>query len=87
MQLKCAFEGLPVPAITWSFSEGNILPSMSTIGVNLNVTVLTLMDLTGGNTGIYTCSASNVVGNSAASTQLFVQGMFLFSVSQYTKVD
>ena len=83
VQLQCAFDGLPVPTITWSFSGEN---APGNIGVTLNVTVITLSSLTGLNTGNYTCTASNLAGMSAASTQLFVQGMYYFSQIDSLKI-
>ena len=75
VQLQCTFDGLPVPSITWDFFNGtNTVPQFTYTN---NLTTLTLSDLTGGNTGNYTCSASNFVGSSSDFIQLFVQGILL----------
>ena len=71
VDLECTFDGLPSPSITWTTLAARQILNFQIIN---NLTVLTLPSLDAGNTGNYTCSASNLVGYSSGSIQLFVQG-------------
>ena len=75
VQLNCTFDGLPVPNITWTSSNGSVLISQSHIMIQSSntYTMLTISVLGLGDSGTYTCNATNSIGVSSASIQLVVQ--------------
>jgi len=74
LNVSCPLDGgTPAPVITWSRYDGH-LPSMTSprydvIGSQLMVTSLRLDD-----GGLYTCAASNVVGEDRRVFRLVVEG-------------
>ena len=80
VDLECTFDGLPSPSITWTTLAARQILNFQIIN-DSNLTVLTLSSLDARNTGNNTCSASNLVGNSSGSIQLFVQVKLTFDVS------
>eukprot|EP00731_Ephydatia_muelleri_P009460 Em0005g46a len=76
IQLNCTFDGLPAPNVIWTHPNGSVITSQSrfTIQTTSTSSSLTITSLVGGgNTGTYTCSASNFRGVSSNTVQLFVQ--------------
>eukprot|EP00731_Ephydatia_muelleri_P009424 Em0005g10a len=76
IQLNCTFDGLPTPNVIWTHPNGSVITSQSrfTIQTTSTSSSLTITSLVGGgDTGTYTCSASNFRGVSTNTTQLFVQ--------------
>jgi hypothetical protein len=67
--LKCNASGLPVPDITWSGVSG--LSKNHVVKDNM----LWLMNTTLADQGVYTCTASSVLGTVRKSALLTVHGM------------
>ena len=78
VQLNCSFDGLPVPTITWTLPSGSVLTSSQgrfMLQSTSTFTSLTISSLVrGGDSGTYTCTASNLRGVASSSGQLTVQG-------------
>ena len=77
IQLNCTFDGLPAPNVIWTHPNGSVITSQSrfTIQTTSTSSSLTITSLVGGgDTGTYTCNATNFRGMSSNTTQLFVQG-------------
>ena len=78
VQLNCSFDGLPVPTITWTLPSGSVLTSSQgrfMLQSTSTFTSLTISSLVGGgDSGTYTCTASNLRGVASSSVQLTVQG-------------
>ena len=78
--LTCTFDGLSVPAnVSWAFNGSPI--SSDLFVFNETYTELTLDPLMAGDTGDYTCTATNMFGSSMAKTRLNVQGVCALCVS------
>ena len=78
--LTCTFDGLSVPAnVSWAFNGSPI--SNNLFVFNETYTELTLDPLMAGDTGDYTCTATNMFGSSVAKTRLNVQGVCALCVS------
>eukprot|EP00731_Ephydatia_muelleri_P009435 Em0005g21a len=76
IQLNCTFDGLPAPNVIWTHPNGSVITSQSrfTIQTTSTSSSLTITSLVGGgDTGTYTCNASNFRGVSSNTVQLFVQ--------------
>eukprot|EP00731_Ephydatia_muelleri_P009428 Em0005g14a len=76
IQLNCTFDGLPTPNVIWTHPNGSVITSQSrfTIQTTSTSSSLTITALVGGgDTGTYTCRASNLRGVSTNTVQLFVQ--------------
>ncbi|KAL5494527.1 hypothetical protein EMCRGX_G015879 [Ephydatia muelleri] len=76
IQLNCTFDGLPAPKVIWTHPNGSVITSQSrfTIQTTSTSSSLTITALVGGgDTGTYTCRASNLRGVSSNTVQLFVQ--------------
>ena len=76
--LKCTVDGYPPPRVTWS-RERTTLPLGRYVTGPSNA--LILKDLKPEDTGIYSCSAENLLGSVNASAQLTVQCKFCRSGS------
>eukprot|EP00731_Ephydatia_muelleri_P009431 Em0005g17a len=77
IQLNCTFDGLPAPNVIWTHPNGSVITSQSrfTIQTTSTSSSLTITSLVGGgDTGTYTCRATNFRGVSSNTVQLFVQG-------------
>ena len=75
VQLNCTFDGLPVPNITWTSPNGSVLTSQSHIMLQ-STNTSTMLTISGsglGDSGTYTCNATNSIGVSSASIQLVVK--------------
>eukprot|EP00731_Ephydatia_muelleri_P009426 Em0005g12a len=76
IQLNCTFDGLPAPNVIWTHPNGSVITSQSrfTIQTTSTSSSLTITSLVGGgDTGTYTCRATNFRGVSSNTVQLFVQ--------------
>ncbi|KAL5494525.1 hypothetical protein EMCRGX_G015877 [Ephydatia muelleri] len=76
IQLNCTFDGLPAPNVIWTHPNGSVITSQSrfttqTTSTSSSLTITSLVG--GGDTGTYTCTASNLWGVSSNTVQLFVQ--------------
>ena len=71
--LKCTVDGYPQPRVTW-FRKRSALPVGRYVTGPSNA--LILKDVKPEDTGIYTCSAENLLGITNASAQLTVQCKF-----------
>ena len=70
---QCSASGNPEPEITWSKlnSQSQITQSAVSLGK------LELKKVTGGDSGVYQCSATNILGNSREVVRLAVNGELL----------
>ena len=78
--LKCTVDGYPQPRVTW-FRKRLGLPVGRYVTGPSNA--LILKDVKPEDTGIYSCSAENLLGSSNASAQLTVQCKFYRSRSLF----
>ena len=71
---QCSVSGNPKPLSTWSKQEGKSekLLSATTDGK------LILPNAAGSDSGVYKCSASNMLGQAQALVRLVVNGMFRY---------
>eukprot|EP00731_Ephydatia_muelleri_P009429 Em0005g15a len=72
IQLNCTFDGLPAPKVIWTHPNGSVITSQSrfTIQTTSTSSSLTITALVGGgDTGTYTCRASNLRGVSSNTVQ------------------
>ena len=76
--LKCTVDGYPQPRVTW-FRKRSALPVGRYVTGPSNA--LILKDVKPEDTGIYSCSAENLLGSANASAQLTVQCKFYRSRS------
>ena len=70
--LNCEVTGYPDPTVTW-YKDGSLLATDDRVMVH-NDSVVVINNAFSTDSGIYTCSAANVAGNSSASTELTVLG-------------
>ena len=70
---QCSVSGNPKPVSTWSKLEGKSEKNLSTIIDGK----LILANAAGGDSGVYKCSASNILGQAQALVRLEVNGKFL----------
>ena len=70
---QCSASGNPEPAVTWNKlnSQSQIIRSAVSRGM------LELRKVTGSDSGVYQCSATNILGKSQESVRLTVNGEFL----------
>ena len=71
---QCSVSGNPKPVSTWSKLEGKSEKNLSTTRDGK----LTLPNAAGSDSGVYKCSASNILGKAQALVRLLVNGNFLF---------
>ena len=74
LELQCTVSGTPCPVLTWRVKDKNnttqILPSVGN--------KLVVKSLTEGDSGKYTCIASNQHGEASISVTVHVKGIDLF---------
>lgn len=85
--LTCRFKGNPLPIITWERGDislsggGNIAISSTNLQTgefdSEVVSTISITNILSNQGGIYTCSATNEVGTTQASTNLTVCRMYL----------
>ena len=81
---QCSASGNPEPAIVWSKldNQSEIIQSAVSGGK------LQLKNVTGNDSGVYQCSATNILGNSRQVVRLIVNGKILvIVVSQRTATE
>ena len=71
---QCSASGNPKPVSTWSKLEGKSEKNLSTTTDGK----LSLPNAAGSDSGVYKCSASNILGQEQALVRLLVNGNFLF---------
>jgi len=73
---QCSVSGNPEPAITWSklVNQSEISQSADSTGK------LILQSVTGSGSGVYKCSATNILGQAQALVRLEVNGKVLLSL-------
>ena len=76
--LTCVATGIPEPSISWMRGQQQ-LSSHDGIILARNNTSLTLISVTTGDTGLYTCVAANIAGTSTEELSLTVTGWSNFS--------
>ena len=70
---QCSVSGNPEPAVVWSKSNSQSEISQSAVSARR----LRLRNVKGSDSGIYQCSAENILGKAQAVTQLEVNGEYL----------
>ena len=85
VDFTCKATGEPVPSINWYFDGGMINVSDNSskymiVSRSLNITTtentLTVYNVTSSDVGVYSCIATNLVGNDSNSGHLLVNGEF-----------
>ena len=67
---QCSVTGNPEPAITWSKRDGQLDITQSAVSRG----TLLLKKVVGSDSGVYKCSASNILGQAEALVELVVNG-------------
>ena len=75
---QCLVSGNPKPVSTWSKLEGKSEKILSTTTDGK----LTLPNAAGSDSGVYKCSASNILGQGQALVRLVVNGKFRYRVNR-----
>ena len=70
---QCSASGNPEPAVSWSKLNNQSEVTQSAVSGGK----LEFKKVTGSDTGVYQCSATNILGNSRAVARLVVNGEFL----------
>ena len=70
---QCSASGNPEPAVSWSKLNSQSEVTQSAVSGGK----LELKKVTGSDSGVYQCSATNILGNSREVAQLVVNGEFL----------
>ena len=73
---QCSVSGNPQPAITWSKRDGQSDITQSAVSRG----TLLLKEVVGSDSGVYKCSASNILGQAEALVELVVNGKFCITV-------
>jgi len=73
--MTCVAKGLPLPAISWAFVNGE-LPPDATIRNISDKSILKLSKTSQRMEGLYTCRANNDAGDAFANSTLHVLGLF-----------
>ena len=73
--LTCIAKGVPLPAISWTFNNGELSPKL-TIRNLPGESTLTLSKTSKRMEGWYTCKANNEAGDAFSNSTLHVLGMF-----------
>ena len=76
---RCSASGNPKPAIAWSKGDNQIEISQSAVSRGK----LQLKRVTGNDSGLYQCSATNILGKDQAAAQLVVNGTLNSSLHIY----
>ena len=76
---QCSASGNPKPAIAWSKVDNQSEISQSAVSGGK----LQLKHVTGNDSGLYQCSATNILGKDQAAAQLVVNGMLSSSLHIY----
>ena len=82
--LKFTVDGYPQPRVTWSRKRSTLLAGRHVTGPS---NALILKNVRPEDTGIYSCSAGNLLGRVNASVQVTVQCKFPESVSFKVKIS
>ena len=67
---QCSATGNPQPAVVWSKMNSQSVATLSAVSLGK----LHLLNVTGNDSGIYQCSATNILGKAVAVVQLIVNG-------------
>ena len=76
--IQCMYGGIPAPTITWSFDRNMLSDGVDRVTIATSGTgtsTLTIAMITAEDSGMYTCTAANLLGTSMASSELRVQGV------------
>jgi len=72
------YEGVPAPTITWSLNGNMLIDGVDRVTIatpGTGISTLTITMVTSEDSGIYNCTAANLLGTSMASSELRVQGI------------
>ena len=73
---QCSASGNPEPAVVWNKQNSQLKISQSAVSGEM----LQLKHVTGSDTGLYQCSATNILGDSRKVVRLIVNGKFLVMI-------
>ena len=73
--IRCTFEGLPTPTVTWSHNDSILTDGSDdiTIATDDSSSILTIITLTADDSGVYACIVSNLLGSVTSTSVLQVQ--------------
>ena len=77
---QCSASGNPEPAVVWSKLDNRSEITQSAVSGGM----LQLKNVTGNNSGVYQCSATNILGNSREVVQLAVNSKLLVTEITYS---
>lgn len=77
--IQCVTSGEPKPNVTWS-KEGQKIPEGSKYAVQKDESLL-IREAGKHDSGLYTCTSENIVGNDSASTVIQVVGKNCYRLS------
>ena len=69
--MTCVAKGVPLPAISWTFGNGELPPDATS-----DQSILKLSKTSKRMEGLYTCRANNEAGDAFANSTLHVLGLF-----------
>ena len=75
LTLFCVYESVPSPDVTWSFNSSPLSSVDPRITTTELCSELALGSLEESEGGMYTCSASNIVGGSSRDIEVILQGV------------
>ena len=73
--LKCMASGLPLPELTWTRGIEDLTDG-ERYNISISEQTLVINDVKFADADEYTCSATNMAGQDAATTELVVKGMY-----------
>ena len=77
--ITCTATGYPVPDIVWLNNDGSVVdknrlvPSIMATGAGNTSSMSVSMIVRRGDSGVYTCQASNFLGNDSSTINITVQ--------------
>ena len=73
--INCTVKGVPLPALSWTFDNGELPPDAAISNFSDQLT-LKLLKASKSMEGWYTCKAKNKVGDACLNSSLRVLGLF-----------
>ena len=75
--MNCTAKGVPRPALSWTFNNGELLPGAA-ISNSSDQSILQLLETSKSMEGWYTCKAKNKAGDACSNSSLHLLGVFSF---------